>query len=293
VKGIVVASAVVVGLTACARQHSGQEGAAATTAAAPTQATATAPPEVWFNAKEFTFEGPDTIQSGMTTLVLTDKGGTYHHLQLIRLLDGKTVADVRAAVKQMKPGSPMPPWMEAAGGVNVVDPGARTRATLMIEPGDYAIVCLVDTPDHVPHFMKGMIKALTVTPSDTPSAPPPAADLTVTMADYSFTLSQAPTAGHHVFRVTNKGPQDHEMGVIRLAPGKTVDDILKWGAGPTDGGPIPGTTLGGVPETKPGQTEYVPLDLTPGNYVLICFVPDKNDGKPHVTHGMVSTFTVS
>lgn len=33
--------------------------------------------------------------------------------------------------------------------------------------------------------------------------------------------------------------------------------------------------------------------VTPGDYGLICFVPDAKDGKPHLVHGMVKTIKVS
>jgi hypothetical protein len=35
------------------------------------------------------------------------------------------------------------------------------------------------------------------------------------------------------------------------------------------------------------------VDLTPGAYVAICFVPDATDGVPHVEHGMALPFEVS
>jgi hypothetical protein len=33
-------------------------------------------------------------------------------------------------------------------------------------------------------------------------------------------------------------------------------------------------------------------DLVPGTYVLVCFVPDAHDGKPHSQHGMIRQLTV-
>ena len=34
------------------------------------------------------------------------------------------------------------------------------------------------------------------------------------------------------------------------------------------------------------------VDLVPGDYALLCFVPDMHDGKPRLMHGMVKPFTV-
>jgi hypothetical protein len=40
------------------------------------------------------------------------------------------------------------------------------------------------------------------------------------------------------------------------------------------------------------KTLTVPVDLEPGQYGLICFIPDAKDGKPHSAHGMTETLTV-
>ncbi len=273
-------------LSGCASPDSGPgTGTAATTP--PAVAT---PPEVHFTAKDFAFEGPDTIPSGMTTIVLHNDGPNLHHLLLMRLESGKTVEDFKAAVSSMKPTDMLPAWAVESGGVNPPMPGADTRATLMIEPGNYAVACVVDVPDHVPHMMKGMITGLTVTPSSTPSAQAPESDLTVSMVDFGFAPSAPFTAGHHVVKVVNNGAQSHEMEVVQLAPGKTMDDLAKWGQ--TYAGPLPGTSLGGAAPMSPGQVEYVPLDLTAGNYALLCFVVDPAKHMPHIAEGMVLPFTI-
>jgi hypothetical protein len=43
----------------------------------------------------------------------------------------------------------------------------------------------------------------------------------------------------------------------------------------------------------PGAHAFVDLDLEPGEYGLICFLPDMKDGKPHFHHGMVKKITVA
>jgi uncharacterized cupredoxin-like copper-binding protein len=58
-------------------------------------------------------------------------------------------------------------------------------------------------------------------------------------------------------------------------------------------GPPPGKPLGGVSGLEYGMSGYFTADFTPGNYALICFVPDAKDGKPHFTHGMMQQITVN
>ena len=35
---------------------------------------------------------------------------------------------------------------------------------------------------------------------------------------------------------------------------------------------------------------YVSAEFTPGEYAMVCFVPDAGDGRPHTAHGMVREF---
>ena len=41
-----------------------------------------------------------------------------------------------------------------------------------------------------------------------------------------------------------------------------------------------------------GTFQHAYVDLAPGNYGLICFIPDAKDGKPHFMHGMATQFSV-
>jgi hypothetical protein len=275
------------GLGACARKDDTSSAAGGTTAVA-----AAAPAEVHFTAKDFAFEGPSTISSGWTTIVLHNDGPTLHHLMLLHLTEGKTLDDLRAAVTATKHGNMLPMWALPAGGVNPPDPGGDRQATLNIQPGNYAVVCIVDVPDHVPHIMKGMMSGLTVTASTGPAAREPIADLTIDMVDFAFAPSAPLTAGHHVVKVVNQGTQPHELEVVKLGEGKTMDDLAEWGR--TFQGPLPGSSLGGAAPMAPGQVEYFPLDLTAGDYAILCFVPDPDkNNMPHLAEGMVLPFVIS
>jgi hypothetical protein len=260
---------------------------AGATASAP--AAAATPNMVSFTAKEFSFAGPDTIPAGLTMFHLTDAGQQLHHVQLIKLQDGKTFADYQAAVKDMK--GPPPAWAVPYGGVNPPAPGATTTAMQVVEPGNYAVVCFVEGPDHVPHMAKGMMRPLTVTPSANANTTEPAADVTLTLSDYTFALSKPLAAGKQMIKVENAAAQPHEVLLVQLAPGKTIEDVGKWVFDMK--GPPPGKPIGGIPAFVPGKHSFFEADLAPGDYGMICFVPDAKDGKPHVQHGMMKQFKIS
>ena len=41
-----------------------------------------------------------------------------------------------------------------------------------------------------------------------------------------------------------------------------------------------------------GVVNYVTADFPPGEYALICLLPDAKDGRPHFMHGMMQHLTV-
>ena len=257
--------------------------------ATPAKEMATEPRVVTVVARDFAFEAPDRVAAGLVTFRLENRGQALHHMQLVRLDGGKTLQDVYAALQA---GGPPPTWMHEAGGPNAPDPGSDANATVLLQPGTYAILCFVDIPDHVPHVMKGMAKQITVTPALAPAAmAAPTGDVTLTLNDYSFTLSKPLAAGTHTLRVRNAAAQAHEVELIRLAPGKTVDDLMAWMQ--SMHGPPPASAIGGIAGMEQGTVQSFTADFTPGTYVMICFVPDAGDGKPHFMHGMVHAFTVS
>lgn len=279
-----LAPLVLLATVACA---GGEKPAAdtATTASAPAT-----PNVVTVIASDFTFMAPDSVPSGMTTFQLVSPGPNLHHVTIHRIGDGKTFAEYADAMKALKPGTPLPTWITEEGGPNPPSPADTTRVTQDLQPGTYALICFVDTPDHIPHFAKGMMRPLIVSASTTPSAAAPASDVDVAMKEYGWEITPALTAGKHTLKVQNTGAQPHEFFIIKLNEGKTPEDMGKWAA--TYQGPPPGVAMGGLAAMRPGAVSYVDVNLTPGNYMMICFVPDAKDGKGHMDHGMVLPFTI-
>ena len=277
-------------LAGCAKSDKKPAADSAATAAAPAPApaTAAAPNMVTFTATEFSFDGPDSLPAGLTMFHLTDAGQQLHHLQIVKLDQGKTFADLQAALKA---GGPPPAWMLPYGGVNPPAPGATTTAMQVMEPGNYAVVCFVEGPDHIPHIAKGMLKPLTVTATPNANMREPAGDVTLTLNDYTFTLSKPLVAGKQLIKVENGAAQPHEVVLVQLAPGKTMEDVAKWVADMK--GPPPGKPIGGIPGFPKGKNAFFEATLEPGDYGMVCFLPDAKDGKPHVQHGMMKQFKVS
>jgi hypothetical protein len=247
------------------------------------------PAVVNVTAKDFAFEAPARIPAGAVTMQLENHGRELHHAQLVRLEQGKTLADLGQAMKSQ---GPPPAWMKFVGGPNAIPPGKNSNATAVLEPGRYAYLCFVWGPDKVMHVAKGMMREFEVVDSAASAARElPPADLTIAMRDYDFQPSQPLTPGRKTILVTNEGPQPHELALVKLAPGKTVEDFAHW-AEVEMKGPPPAEPIGGVVLLDKGARGTFTANLEPGNYGLLCFVPDGKDGKPHLAHGMMKTIKV-
>lgn len=248
-----------------------------------------APHEVVVTTTEFSFSAPDTIPAGLTRIRLFNQGSEPHHVQLARLDDGRTIGELRDSLTA---GADLPSWVTFVGGPNDPAPGAPSEVIVSLVPGSYAMLCFIPSADGVSHLAKGMIRSLAVTPVP-PAArhqPEPRADARLTLNDFSFELRPGLKAGRRTIRVENVGPQPHEVVLARLAPGKTLVNALSWLKHRE--GPMPGETYGGTVALQAGQVNFVTADFSRGEYVLLCFVPDSGDGRPHVAHGMVRQISV-
>ena len=247
-------------------------------------------------ATEFAFDMPKSIPAGPTTFRLVNNGKEFHHLSIIKLEQGKTLADFTEAVKSGKP----PEWAVAVGGPNAAVPGQTIAATMNLEAGEYVAICFIPSPgEQAPHAAKGMIAPLTVTAAGVTQAgaaagetmEDPKPDLHLVMKEYGYQFSKPVTAGKHTIHVMNEGEQDHEAVILRMNPGKRIADFNAWASGGMKG-PPPATTVDGIAGMAKGRTATFTADFTPGTYAMICFVGDKNDGKSHAEHGMTVEFEV-
>ena len=292
-KLLFLATSLILAAACAAGETPGDAAVSADTGTAAPAGTA-APNVVTITASDYKFAAPDQIPAGLTTFKLLDTGKEVHHASLIRLKDGKTYADMMATMKAMKPGTQPPAWIEPLGGPNGIVPGGESNATVMLEPGNYALVCFVPDANMVPHFMHGMTKGFTVTETSTTaaaSAPEPTADITLTLSDYKFDWSTPLTAGPHVIRVETAAGQPHEVTLFQIPPGKTLKDLQTWLNGMK--GEPPAMPIGGVSGLVAGKPTYFSVDLKPGDYAAVCFLEDHKDGKPHFVHGMTQAIKVS
>ncbi|HET9293176.1 MAG TPA: hypothetical protein VFO06_02715 [Gemmatimonadales bacterium] len=265
-----------------------------------------APNLVRLTATEYAFQAPDTIPAGWTTFRLANHGEEVHYGHIVQLEPGRTVPElVDAYAEAIRTSGPRPKWVTRFGGPGGTAPGDSSRVTQYLEPGSYVWICPIEDDEGAPHFAKGEVRPFVVHaagPIVANRAAAPEADMVVRLMDYSFALDTPLRAGRHTIRVENAGVEPHDLVLMKLAPGKTADDVETWlnpeRARRADqaGEPAPsleslGTGAGGIAAIAPGMESFFEADLSPGEYVLVCMTTAP-DGRSHIEHGMIRQVNV-
>jgi len=251
-------------------------------------------PELLVIGTEYAFEAPQQTASGIVTVRLRNNGvEELHNVAVVRLTDDHTLQDFVES-KARDPISPA--WAVHVGGVESIPPGAEADVVLDLSPGPHLLVCYHELrqPGEIrgqPHHALGMIAPLEVTGRPT-NVPEPESDATLAMFDYGFSLSKPLVEGPQVLHVIGAGPQDHNVLLWRLAEGRSPADLIEWLESDRTSA-RPAQPLGGMTALSAGQQAYLPLNLEPGEYVLVCLVSDREDHRFHVSHGMALEFVVS
>jgi plastocyanin len=247
--------------------------------------------ELAIEAADFKFGAPSVTPAGVTRIVVDNVGSEVHQAQVAKIADGKTFADLTAALQQPDPAAALG-LLTLEGGPTGVGPGASVATFSNLTPGQYAFLCFLESPDGTPHVAKGMIAPLEVTGTAV-DAPLPAGDAELALQDFAFIGVTSVAAGQHTVTVTNKGPQSHEAALLRLDEGTTVEQVIEaFTATEPPSGPPPWTSSGGIAGIAPGTTAAMEVDVDAGDYAFICFIPDPASGKPHAALGMVGGLTV-
>ena len=126
----------------------------------------------------------------------------------------------------------------------------------------------------------------------------------VTTKDFSFEgIPDTLKPGLTAFLITNVGPESHEMTLSMKNAGTTESftDLLKL---PEDQAMTKVTNIGSTQVPAVGSVSLLVVDLTPGSYAALCFMPmgtsvtadgtmTEGTGAPHAMSGMVKEFTVA
>jgi hypothetical protein len=122
--------------------------------------------------------------------------------------------------------------------------------------------------------------------------PSGATSVDLALSEFAFDFDQAdiPDGGNIAFRVRNVGAQVHEVAVVAIAEGATLEESLE-AVFAEQAAPV-----GLKVFIVPGQTVDMAFEapLAPGKYALVCFFPDTSDPNftAHIEKGMLAEFEV-
>ncbi len=265
-----------------------------------------APNVVSVSATEYAISAPDSIPVGWTTFRLANRGGEVHYGHIVSLDSGRTQHDlVTAYLEAIRTSGPRPAWVKRFGGPGGTAPGDSSNVTQHLEPGRYIWICPVEDDSGTPHFAKGEVMSFVVyaaAPGAAGHAAAPAATATIRLVDHAFTIESPLKAGQHTIRVENAGSEPHDVALLKLATGTTIEDVQRWlnpeRARRSEGAKEPpppletiGSVGGGIAAIAPGMNAYFDANLTSGDYALFCMVTAP-DGRSHIEHGMIQQLRI-
>jgi uncharacterized cupredoxin-like copper-binding protein len=117
--------------------------------------------------------------------------------------------------------------------------------------------------------------------------------VTVRASEFAFAAPKSIVAGQTTFRLINDGKELHHITILKLGAGKTIKDVQAAMKDPNAAPPAWLEAVGGPNAAVPGSTIEATLDVAPGNYVLVCFIPSPGEQMPHAAKGMMLPLTVT
>lgn len=246
---------------------------------------------------EYAFAIAGELKAGTSTVSIKNSGAEMHMVSFALLKEGKTLADVQAAVQsddEAAYDSVVAADVDAPGAV--LSPGQSQEVTTdFLGAGTYAVMCFIPTAGEsavVPHLAKGMLSSFTVAEG--------AVEATAAKPDAEYTIDDGridgPTtlrAGENAIRMTSAGTGPHEFFVARKSkPSTTYKDIddfftnlFERDAAPPTGyaDTAPGIIAASTFDVASGETILVTTDLEPGDYLVGCARKDDENegGKQH------------
>jgi hypothetical protein len=236
-------------------------------------------------------EAPDQVDAGLVNLRLFNRTRGLHHIVLFKV---ERLDRISAITDLLRSNDWNVPWIKPLGGPERVGPGSVSSAILIVDPGRYVVADLGDgTAAGRQNLSEASVRELSIVrplgPDRLATLPP--TELTITLTEWSVALNGPLRAGRRTVRIENAGQLEHHLWIVRMMPGHTMQDVLRW----TERGnsTMPFEPVGGTTVMDSHRSVNVTLDLLPGEYTLICALFNPLSRRTHAQHGMVKQVTVT
>ena len=258
--------------------------------------------ELDIQATEYSFKiTPDPsggVKPGWTLLKFHNVGLEPHQVMFARIKDGVDMAELAAAGAGDSSGSGAIEFVDMIGGVSYIGAGYDTTALVKLTEGIVMAMCYVPDAKGEAHALMGMTTLLSVAaPADKPASPEPKPQReevlgNIELAKDGYHLPERLRAGW--YRVRNTDSALHELSLLRLSKPIEQDQVagLVADLAANRTPPVSLEAVGGMGAINAGFDGYLYLDLKPGPYLAVDFMPDPGKPRPHMLDGYYAAFSV-
>ena len=239
--------------------------------------------EISGSGKSTKVSGPTEARAGVLEFQLKNRSKKEASLQLIGIEGDQDAEEVlKAGEAWGEKGKALPASLKLAGGTGNVAPGATGVVRQSVSAGKY-MALNIDSNAYAEFEVTGDGTGTLASTSGT-----------ITASEYAFEAGPL-KAGDVQLTFDNSGKEAHHIVGLPINPGKTVKDVADFLKEEDEAsGPPPFTEKGGFDTAilDGGTEQAFGAKLKAGKYALICFIPDRAGGPPHVAQGMVSEAVV-
>lgn len=245
---------------------------------------------------------PSQVHAGIVTFKFTQKDADFHAVQGFRLKPGGKLSSVMEGFSDALLGD-FPTRVTGLALINkgailiggaLTFPTSSTSVTVSLERATYYFFDYADVGVIAPRIVK--IKAV----GNYRQAPLPRFSKVIIAEmdsnDMPRFITPTSLSAKSTFFFYNASDEDHEVMFRPTTPGITDDYITQFYDAVLAGGdtpPSPWTdSQHGLQPVSPGRWAVVHIDLPPGPYAEICYVPDDESGIPHAYEGMHQIVTL-
>lgn len=251
---------------------------------------------------------PTELAAGRYHVVFHNSSELDTVLEFLQLPEGLTPDDYLAALYEAyaSDDATWSAFLNESGAVFNGGTQAFANETgevvLDLTPGEWAVNLY--TFDPATEEETDAITMVTVT-GEMPEISTPSSVVKITMGEMSFEVPEGTTAGPQVWNIVNESGQAHHLFLRKNPEGTTIEQVQALlrtffgipatpGASPAAGmaESDPPLALEDVEQIfdsltlSPGQLNMVALDLAPGTYALLCYLPAP-DGMMHALQGQI------
>lgn len=251
---------------------------------------------------------PEEVAAGPTVLVVENEEEDPGHAFFLRVPDEVSDAELASTLSSGSVAEETPDWFWTADFLGNADRATTEQpavALVGIEPGRYVVG---DPYRPVTEFAQFTVPAPAQAAANFPEP-----DLSIALFEMGFSLPDEIQGGPQLWEVKNTGGMLHEIAIFQVPENATPEQVQKAISAELAaefGGDLAETrsaisALGeewvgwsseleaGISVVSPQAESLAQVNLEPGTYGAVCYIPEPNSEMPHLMLGMTDVFEVT